>query len=71
MATGPALAVAGKRVTSTAALLEGSHLRLSAAPGFPIGTVLATDADVDDPISRGVALLDEARARVKAYPATG
>jgi hypothetical protein len=70
-ATGPALAAARKRVEAAAALLKGSRLRLEVASGSPIETVLSADAVVDGAVSLRTALLDEARARVKAARAAG
>lgn len=70
-ATGPALAAARKRVEAAGALLKGSRLRLEVASGSPIETVLSADAVVDGAVSMRTALLDEARARVKASRAAG
>ena len=70
-ATGPALAAARKRVEAASALLKGSRLRLEVASGSPIETVLSADAVVDGAASLRTALLDEARARVKAARAAG
>lgn len=70
-ATGPALVAARKRVDSAAALLRGARVRLEVASGSPIETVMSADAVVDAAVGLRTAVLEEARARVRAARAAG
>jgi hypothetical protein len=71
MASVAALSAARRRADASSALLSSSRLRLEVASGSPVETVLAADAVVDASAALRAALLEEARARVRAARAAG
>lgn len=71
MASVAALSAARRRADASSALLSSSRLRLEVASGSPVETVLAADAVVDAAASLRAAVLEEARARVRAARAAG